>query len=218
MAKKSVKLHAQPRTTFPSNVRPPPFVRLRLAQPRRDSPAIHPVIQHTQPGMLHTGDRLLQTMKPVQTRHLHNNRSSQAALTEKKYGIREKGRMLVCKYSIKTTLKINKKRCNLEVLCRFMSGAFHMEAVQHPQIHLSRTSPLGVRFEGTTAQIGTWHIHVSLKIQHQLHFFSTIHSQILSRLSPQPHKARWSIILRITEPCSSSTNKGNRLICVIVRD
>lgn len=32
------------------------------------------------------------------------------------------------------------------------SGTFHMDAVQHPQIHLSRTSPLGAQFEGTTAQ------------------------------------------------------------------
>lgn len=32
---------------------------------QRDLPAILPVIQHTQPGMLHTGEGLIQTMKPV---------------------------------------------------------------------------------------------------------------------------------------------------------
>lgn len=39
-----------------------------------------------------------------------------------------------------------------------------MEAVQHPQIHLSRTSPLGAQCEGTTAQIGIPLTHPAFKV------------------------------------------------------
>lgn len=57
------------------------------------------------------------------------------------------------------------------------------------------------------------HSRYALKSNFNSTFFAIISSQIPSRRN----KARWSIILWKTEPCSSTTNKGNRLICVNVR-
>lgn len=64
-----------------------------------------------------------------------------------------------------------------------------MEAVQHPQIHLSRTSPLGAQSEGTTAQIGILLTHGGRKIQVQPNNFK-IYTNKPSTRAPRQIKRR----------------------------